>query len=105
MQPLGRILALLDLRGPGPLKSRQIHGVLSEVLGEDETRSVRIGSLRRRCLVLEVPSAAHAFEWQAFRRDEVLARLKTEPGLEHLDEVRVRVGTWRDHGRRQHGKR
>ena len=97
MEPLGRILSRLPIRGPGPVQSRQIHAVLERVVGPEQARQVRIGSLRRGVLVLEVPSSSLAFEWQAFRRDELLKEFQADLSLRHIKEVRTRVGSWRDH--------
>ena len=53
---------------------------------------------QRGRLVIEVKSAARAFELQAFGRSELLAQLKKKPGLEQLAEVVFKNGAWRAHG-------
>jgi hypothetical protein len=49
--------------------------------------------------VLECPSSARAFEWQAFARADLLARLKRRTGLEALTDVNFKNGAWRGHVR------
>lgn len=98
MQSLGRILSSIQFKGPGPLQSRQILTALVRLVGEQPMRAVRLGTLRAGTLTLEVASAAQAFEWQAFARGQLARDLRSEPGLEHIQEVRIRIGSWRNHG-------
>ena len=99
MEKISSILRRIRLPGPGPLHVRQIEEALAAELGDQATRDVRFGSFRRGTLVLECRSAARAFEWQAFARGDLAARLKTRPGLEGLAEVKFKNGSWRGHGR------
>ncbi len=98
MESLGRILSRITLPGPGPLQQREIQASVGRVLGESGSKQVRVGSIRRNRLTLEVRSAARVFEWEAFRKQELLQDLRNVPGLESLEEVKFRVGAWRDHG-------
>jgi hypothetical protein len=99
MEKISSILRRIRIPGPGPLHVRQIQEALAAELGEQAARDVRFASFRSGTLVLECRSAARAFEWQAFARGELAARLKTRPGLEGLAEVKFRNGSWRGHGR------
>ena len=99
MEKIASILRRIRLPGPGPLHQRQIEEALAAELGETVARDVRFASYRRGTLVLECRSAARAFEWQAFARGDLAARLKARPGLEGLAEVKFRNGSWRGHGR------
>lgn len=97
MQPLGRILSKFQFKGPGPLQVQRVHAVLQDEWSKNEASQVRVASYRRGVLVLEVTSASLAFEWQAFRRQRLLERLKEEPELRDLRDVRIRVGSGRRH--------
>jgi len=97
LQKLGSILARLKLPGPGALELRQLENAVSAVFGA-ASAGLRIASFRRGRLVLEVESAARAFEYQAFARKSLIERLKTLPGLEGLIEVAFKNGAWRAHG-------
>jgi len=97
VQRLGTILAQLKLPGPGPLQLRQIQAALEEALGA-AAQGARVASYRRGRLVVEVRSAARAFELQAFARDALRERLRTMAGLGQLTEVAIRNGAWRVHG-------
>ncbi len=101
MEQLGKILARLQLRGPGPLQQRAIESAVQEVLGETAGRNLRVGTVRRRSLVLLASSAARAFELEAFRKQELLQRLREVDGLEQLKHLKIKVGSWRDDGRGQ----
>jgi hypothetical protein len=46
-------------------------------------------------LTLEVRSAARAFEWETFRKEELLHALARQEDLGHFEDVRFRVGSWR----------
>ena len=98
MHRLGSILAQLKLPGPGPLQLRQMQEAIARVFGVGAA-GLRLASFRRRRLVIEVESAARAFELQAFARGSLLARLKQMPGLEQLTEVVFKNGAWKVHGR------
>jgi hypothetical protein len=91
LQRLGSILAQLKIPGPGSLQLRQIEEAVGTALGP-RAKGVRIASYRRGRLVLEVRSAARAFELQAFARHEVLDRLRAMAGLEQLAELQFRNG-------------
>ena len=99
MEKLSSILSRIKLPGPGALHLRQIHDALCAELGESAVRDLRVATYRRGELVLDCRSAARAFEWQAFARGELVARLKARPGLEALTEVKIKNGSWRGHGR------
>jgi len=98
MEKISSILRRFKLPGPGPLHVRQIQEALVAELGESAWKEVRVASYRQGALVLECSSAARAFEWQAFARGELVARLKGRPGLEALAEVKFKNGSWRRHG-------
>jgi len=98
-EQLGSILSKLPIPGPGPLQVQQIREAASRVLKTAAAREIRVGSLRRGKLILEGPSAAQAFEWDAFGRDELLRELQAIPGLEKVQELRFRAGAWRTHDR------
>jgi hypothetical protein len=95
---LGSILSQLKLPGPGPLQLRQLQDAIAGVFGVGAA-GLRLSSFRRGRLVIEVESAARAFELQAFARGALLARLKAMPGLEQLTEVAFKNGAWKVHGR------
>ena len=98
MEKLSSILRRIKVPGPGPLHVRQIQEALGSELGKAAANDVRVASYVRGTLVLECRSAARAFEWQAFARGELVARLKGRPGLEALAEVKFKNGSWRGHG-------
>ena len=95
---LGSILAKLRLPGPGAIALARIQASLEAVFGAAATDELRVASYRRGRLLIDVRSAARAFEWQAFARDDALSRLRGQPGLEELSEVAFRNGAWRAHG-------
>jgi len=95
---LGSILAKLRLPGPGQIALARIQASLEAAFGAAAKGELRVASYRKGRLLLEVRSAARAFEWQAFARDDALARLRGQPGLEELSEVAFRNGAWRVHG-------
>lgn len=94
MEHLSRILAKLHIPGPGPIQLQRIQEVAARVLGKG-AEDIRVQSLRSGRLILEAPSAARSFEWGAFRTAELLTALQQIPGLEELQEIRFRVGSWR----------
>ena len=98
MQRLGSILAQLKLPGPGPLQLRQMQEAIGKVFGVGAA-GLRLASFRRGRLVIEVESAARAFELQAFARGVLLGKLQAMPGLEQLSEVVFKNGAWKVHGR------
>ena len=101
MERLGRILASLRLKAPGPLESRQLEEAVRETFSQEAPSppsagpDVRVSSYRKGCLILEVRSAAQAFEYRAFHQQRLLQALKGCAGLEQLSELRFRVGSWR----------
>lgn len=99
MEKISSILARIKLPGPGPLHLGQIQEALSAELGAAAARDLRVASYRAGRLVLECPSSARAFEWQAFARADLLARLKRRTGLEALTDVNFKNGAWRGHVR------
>lgn len=94
MEPLSKILSRMNIPGPGPLQLQRIQETASTVLG-DGAREIRVGPFRSGRLTLEVASAAQSFEWGAFRSQELIAELRKVSGLEGLQEIRFRVGSWR----------
>jgi hypothetical protein len=98
VQRLGTILSQVKLAGPGPLQLRAIEAAVRAELGA-KAAGVRVGGYRRGRLVLEVRSAARAFELQAFARGELLARLKRREGLAGLVDVSFKNGAWGSHGK------
>jgi hypothetical protein len=99
MEKISSILARIKLPGPGPLHLGQIQDALRAELGDAASGDVRVASFRAGRLTLECSSSARAFEWQAFARADLLARLKHRPGLETLTEVNFKNGAWSRHGR------
>jgi len=108
LQRLGSILAQLRLPGPGPVELRLLESALEAALSAKVPvkfqqsaagrANARVASYRRGRLVVEVKSAARAFELQAFARPALVERLKRQPGLEQLAEVVFRNGSWRANG-------
>lgn len=99
MEKISSILARIKLPGPGPLELEQIQDAVRAELGADAARQLRVASFRGGRLVLECSSSPRAFEWQAFARQDLLARLKRRPGLQALTEVNFKNGAWRGHVR------
>lgn len=99
MEKISSILARIKLPGPGPLQIGQIQDAVRAEFGADAAAQLKIASFRAGRLVLECSSAARAFEWQAFARPDLLARLKRRPGLEALTDLNFKNGAWRGHVR------
>lgn len=99
MEKISSILARIKLPGPGPLQLGQIEEAVRAELGAAASKQLRIASFRAGRLVLECSSSPRSFEWQAFARADLLARLKRRPGLEALTDVNFKNGAWRGHVR------
>jgi hypothetical protein len=95
---LGSILSKLRLPGPGAIALARIQASLEAVFGDAAARDLRVAGYRKGRLLIDVRSAARAFEWQAFARSDALDRLRGRPGLEELSEIAFRNGAWRAHG-------
>ena len=97
VQRLGSILANLKLPGPGPLALAQIQEAVAGVFGPAAS-GLRVASYRAGKLVLEVKSAARAFEYQAFARRSCVEQLKRHPALASLSSIAFKNGAWKAHG-------
>lgn len=97
MHKLSSILAKLKLPGPGELEQQQLDAAVAQTFGA-RADGLRVVSFKRGKLVLEARSAARAFEYQAFGRDGLVARMKELPGLQRLSAIEFKNGAWRTHG-------